>query len=91
MYSTLRVHSGTICECYVFNIEEMEIVQTDLVHPVLHCETPAVLEKKFLQEIFAEKGILTKEGEKMTNHPHFQHTPVRMTTRSRLALVGFSN
>ena len=26
LYSTLRVHSGTISECYMFNIEEMEIV-----------------------------------------------------------------
>ena len=85
LYSTLRVQSGTIREGCIFNIEEMEIAQTDLVQPVLHYETLSYLEKNFFQEIFAEKGMLTKEGEKMTNHLHFQHTPIRIMTRSRLA------
>ena len=85
LYSTMRVMSGTISEGCIFNIEEIEIVQTDLVQPVLHCETLAVLEKNFFQEIFYEKGMLTKEGDKLTNHPHFQHTPIRMMTRARMA------
>ena len=77
LYSTLRVQSGTISDGCIFNIEEMEIVQTDLVQPVLHCETLSVLAKNFFQGIFAEQGMLT--------HPNFQHTPIRIMTRSRLA------
>ena len=30
--------------------------------------------------------MVTKEGEKMTDNTHYQHTPIRMMTRSRLAL-----
>ena len=43
---------------------------------IFSIEEIEILEKMFFQDIFAEKGMLTKEREKMTNHPHFQHTPV---------------
>ena len=63
-------------------------------HTVWHFQSQAIIlekelkliDKKYFGELFTKKGMMSKEGERNENHPHFQQTPVVLRRRTRLTL-----
>ena len=39
-------------------------------------------------DLFSKKGMVTKRGGRNLEHPHFQTTPIRMMTRSKVAKIA---
>ena len=47
-----------------------------------------LLAKDFFERVFKEKNMISEEGQRREDHPHFQNTPVFRRLGSRLAVPG---
>ena len=84
LYSVLEIKSGTIMDGCMFLIQEFDVLNTEVLQAIILEKELKLIDKKYFGELFAKKGMMSKEGERNENHPHFQHTPVVLRRRTRL-------
>ena len=66
----------------MFLIQEFDVLNTEVLQAIILEKELKLIDKKYFGELFAKKGMMSKEGERNENHPHFQHTPVVLRRRT---------
>ena len=64
--------------------EKFDVYNTEVLQVIILEKEVKLIDKKYFGELFTKKGMMSKEGERIENHPHFQHTPVFLRIRTRL-------
>ena len=62
----------------LLDVEDLEIVNTQVMQPIILGSQLKELNKSFFFNLFKQKGLLKENGEKIGNHPSFRKTPITL-------------
>ena len=71
----------------LLQVEEFEIL-AHYHEPIIIGKDLKNLDKDFFEQIFKRKNMLTEDGTKNVDHPHYESTPIFRRLRSRIAVHG---
>ena len=86
--SVIEVTQADIVQGFRLVIHEYNVVDDEFDHEITLEEELIFLEKSWYMDLFSKKGMVTKTGGRNLEHPHFQTTPIRMMTRSKVAKIA---
>ena len=78
-FSVIEVTKATLHHGYRLIIQSFGVLDENVEKEVVVEDELEFLDKDYYEKVFANKGMLTKQGHRVENHPGFQLTPVRMT------------
>jgi hypothetical protein len=81
-------HQAPVIDGCMIHIEAMEVKDEKYSQAVILNKELNLLAKDFFERVFKEKNMISEEGQRREDHPHFQNTPVFRKLRSRLAVPG---
>ena len=75
LYSLVQIQSGTVLDGCLLQVEEFEIL-AHYHEPIIIGKDLKNLDKDFFEQIFKRKNMLTEDGTKNVDHPHYESTPI---------------